>query len=150
MGQNGATQTLPVASEACWRHEAPGGRCSLAPSWSSCSVRSSEAARAWVRLVNSCGVALRHTREGDEKDIRDRARVEYVVHLARSLDERLPRAVRHARALAALGLVNGERARLDDHNRATRMRVPARRAAHVDRDLRHRYVRSKWKRDGPV
>ena len=122
----------------------------LAPSWSSCSVRSSETARAWVRLVSSRRVALRHTREGDQKDIRDSARVEDVIKLARSLDERLPRAVRHARALAADGLVNGKRARLDDYDRATRMRVPARGAARVDRDLRHSYVRSELQRDRPV
>ena len=66
------------------------------------SVGSSETrARAWVGLVSSRGVALRHTREGDEKDIWDRARVEDVVHFARSLDERLSRAVRAGLALAA-------------------------------------------------
>jgi hypothetical protein len=43
--------------------------------------------RAGVRLVDPRGVALRYTREGDEKDIRDRARIDDLVHLAGSLDE---------------------------------------------------------------
>ena len=115
------------------------------------SVRSSETrARARVGLVSSCGVALRHTREGDEKDVGDRARVGDVIHFARSFDERLPRAVRGGLALAADRLVNDKRTLLDDHDRASRMRVPARRAARVDRDLRHGYVRPELKRDGPM
>src|SRR4051794_358971 len=58
-------------------------------------------ARAGVRLVSSGGVALRHAREGDEQDIRGRARVEHVIHFAWSLDERLPRTVGRGLALAA-------------------------------------------------
>src|SRR5690348_228044 len=74
------------------------------------SVRSSETrARARVGLVSSCGVAQRHTWEGDEKDVGDRARVGDVIHFARSLDERLPRAVRGGLALAADRLVNDKR-----------------------------------------
>src|SRR5207244_5843747 len=84
---------------------------------------------AGVRLVSSRGGALRHTREGDEKDVRDRARVEDVIHFARSLDERLPRAVGGGLALVADRCVDGERTLLDDHDRASRMRVPARGAA---------------------
>jgi hypothetical protein len=88
------------------------------------SVKSSKTrARAGVRLVNSRGAALRHTREGDEKDIRDRARVEDVIHFATSLDERLPRAVRAGLALAANRSVNGERASLYDHDRARGLRT---------------------------
>ena len=72
------------------------------PQGRSRSVRSSDTrARAGVRLVSSRGLALRHTREGDEKDVRDRAGVEDVIHFARSLDERLPRAVRGGPALVA-------------------------------------------------
>jgi hypothetical protein len=64
------------------------------------SVRSSDTrARAGVRLVNSRGAPWRHTREGDVKDIWNRAGVEDVIHFARSLDERLPRAVRGGLAL---------------------------------------------------
>ena len=115
------------------------------------SVRSSETwARARVGLVSSWRVALRHTGEGDEKDVGDRARVGDVIHFARSLDERLPRAVRGGLALAVDRLVNGDRTLLDDHDRASRVRVPARGAARADRDLRHGYVRSKLKRDGPT
>ena len=74
------------------------------------SVNSSDArARAGVRLVSSRGVALRHTREGDRKDVWDRAGVEDVIHFARSLDERLPRAVRGGLAVRADRSVNGER-----------------------------------------
>ena len=107
-------------------------------------------ARAWVRLVGSRGVALRHTREGDEKDVWDRARVGDVIYFAGSLDERLSRAVRGDLALAADRLVNGERALFNDHDRASRMRVPARGSARVDRDLRHGYVCSELKRNGPM
>jgi hypothetical protein len=72
------------------------------PQGRSRSVRSSDTgARAGVRLVSSRGLALRHTREGDEKDVWDRAGVEDVIHFARSLDERLPRAVRGDLALGA-------------------------------------------------
>ena len=72
------------------------------PQGRSRSVRSSDTrACAWVRLVSSRGGALRHTREGDEKNVRDRAGVEDVIHFARSLDERLPRAVRGGPALVA-------------------------------------------------
>src|SRR5689334_2494853 len=86
------------------------------------SVRSSKTrARARVGLVSSWRVALRHTGEGDEKDVGDRARVGDVVHFARSLDERLPRAVCGGLALAADRLVNGERALLDDYDRASGM-----------------------------
>jgi hypothetical protein len=115
------------------------------------AVRSSQTRpRARVGLVSSCGAALRHTGEGDEKDVGDRARVGDVIHFARSLDERLPRAVRGGLALAADRLVNGERTLLDDYDRAARMRVPARGAARVDRDLRHGYVGSELQRDGPM
>ena len=93
---------------------------------------------------------MRHTQEGDEKDVWDRARVDNVTHFARSRDERLPRAVRRGLALAADRSVNGERALLDDDDRAPRVRVLASGAARVDRDLRHSYVRSDLKRDGPV
>src|SRR6266702_3938024 len=79
-----------------------------------------------------------------------RARVDDVIHFARSLDERLPRAVCGGLALAADRCVDGERTLLDDHDRASRMRVPARGAGRVDRDLRHGYVRSDLKRDGPM
>src|SRR6266702_6355342 len=121
------------------------------PQGRSRSVRSSETrARARVRLVNSRGVALRHTREGDEKDVWDRARVEDVIHFASSLDERLARAIRGGLALAADRCVDGERTLLDDHDRASRMRVPASGAARLDRDLRHGYVRPELKRDGPM
>jgi len=72
------------------------------PQGRSRSVRSSDTrACAGVRLVSSRGGALRHTREGDEKDVRDRAAVKDVIHFARSLDERLPRAVRGDLALGA-------------------------------------------------
>jgi hypothetical protein len=72
------------------------------PQGRSRSVRSSDTrACAGVRLVSSRGGALRHTREGDEKDVRDRAGVKDVIHFARSLDERLPRAVRGDLALGA-------------------------------------------------
>src|SRR6185312_15680951 len=115
------------------------------------SVRSSETwARARVGLVSSWRVALRHTGEGDEKDVGDRARVGDVIHFARSLDERLPRAVRGGLALAIDRLVHGERALLDDYDRASRMRVPARGAARVDGDLRHGHVGSELQRDGPM
>jgi hypothetical protein len=64
--------------------------------------RSSDArARARVWLVNSRGAPWRHTREGDVKDVWNRAGVEDVIHFARSLDERLPRAVRGGPALVA-------------------------------------------------
>jgi hypothetical protein len=66
------------------------------------SVRSSDTrARARVRLVNSRGAPWRHTREGDVKDVWNRAGVEDVIHFARSLDERLPGAVRGGPALVA-------------------------------------------------
>ena len=66
------------------------------------SVRSSDTrARARVRLVNSRGAPWRHTREGDEKDVWNRAGIEDVIHFARSLDERLPGAVRGGPALVA-------------------------------------------------
>src|SRR6266702_2915568 len=121
------------------------------PQGRSRSVRSSETrARARVRLVNSRGVALRHTREGDEKDVWDRARVDDLVHFAGSLDECLPRAVRGGLALATDRSVNGGRALLDDDDRSSRMGVPAGGAARDDRDLRHGYVRSDLKRDRPV
>ena len=58
-------------------------------------------ARAGVWLVSSGGVALRHTREGDEGDIWDGAQVDDLVHFAWSLDERLPRGVGGGLALAA-------------------------------------------------
>src|SRR5438067_657582 len=104
------------------------------PQGTSRSVRSSETrARTGVRLVSSRGVALRHTREGHEKDIWDRARVDDVIHFTRSLDERLARAVRGGLALAADRLVNGESALLYNHDRAPRMGVPARGAARDDR-----------------
>src|SRR6266480_947400 len=91
------------------------------------SVWSSDArACARVRLVDSRGAALRHTGEGDVKDVGDRARVEDVIHFARSLDERLSRAVCGGLALAVDRMVNGERTLLDDYDRASRMRVPAR------------------------
>src|SRR5438105_14305619 len=115
------------------------------------SIRSSETrARAWVRLVSSRGLALRHMREGDEKDIWGRARVEDLVNLARSLDERVSCAVRSALTLAANRSVDGERARLYDHDRAPRVRVPAGGAARVDRDLRHGYVRPDLQRDRSI
>ena len=66
------------------------------------SVRSSDTrARARVRLVNSRGAPWRHTREGDEKDVWNRAGIEDVIHFTRSLDERLPGAVRGGPALVA-------------------------------------------------
>jgi len=115
------------------------------------SVSSSETrARAGVRLVSSRGVALRHTREGDEKDIWDRAGIEDVIHFARSLDERLPRTVRGGLALAANRSVNGERALLYDNDRAPRMGVLAGGTTGGDRDLRHGYVRSDLERDSPM
>src|SRR5215216_5528720 len=102
------------------------------------SVRSSETrARTGIRLVSSRRATLRHTREGDEQDIGGRPRVDHVVHFARSLDERLPRAVGGGLALAANRSVDGERARLHDDDCAARMRVPAGGAAGVDRDLGH-------------
>src|SRR5437667_516325 len=114
-------------------------------------ARSSETgARAGVRLVNSRGAALRHTRKGDKKDVWDGARVEDLVHFAGSLDECLSRAVRGGLALATDGSVNGERALLDDDDRSSRMGVPAGRAARDDRDLCHGYVRSGLKRGQPV
>src|SRR6266536_4022738 len=114
-------------------------------------VRSSETrARAGVRLVDSRGVALRDTRGGDVKDIRDRAGVDDLIHFPGSLDERLPRAVRGGLALATDRSVNGELTLLDDDDRASRMGVPARGAARDDRDLRHGYVSSDLKRDGPI
>ncbi len=68
----------------------------------SLSVRSSDTrARARVRLVSSRGAAWRHTREGDVKDIWNRAGVKDVIHFARSLDERLPSAVRGDPAMVA-------------------------------------------------
>src|SRR5262245_26853299 len=115
------------------------------------SVGSSDPrARARVRLVNSRGAPWRHTREGDVKDVRDRALIEDVIHFAGSLDERLPRAVRGGLALSADGVVNGERALLDDDDRAPRMGMPAGGAARGDRDLRHGYVRSELQRNGPM
>ena len=107
-------------------------------------------ARAGVRVVDSRGLAQRHTREGDVKDIRDRAVVDDLVHFAGSLDERLPRAVRPDLALATNRSIDGELALLDDDDRAPRMRVPPGGAARDDRDLRHGYVRSGLKRDRPV
>ena len=75
------------------------------------SVRSSEPrAGTGIRLVSSRGGALRRTWEGDEQDVWDRARVDDVIHFARSLDERLPRAVGGVLALAAKRSVDGERA----------------------------------------
>ncbi len=95
-------------------------------------------------------LALRHTRQGDEQDVWDRARVDDVIHFARSFDERLPRAVRAGLALAAKRSVNGERAGLYDHDRAARMRMSAGGAAGLDRDLRHGHVRSDLERDRPI
>src|SRR5215210_230156 len=115
-----------------------------------CCAPSLEGAVAGIRLVNSRGVALRHTREGDEKDIWDGPRVDDLVHFARSLDERLPRAVGGGLAPAANRFVDGERARLYDDDRAPRMAMPAGGAAWVDGDLRHGYVRSDLERDGPM
>lgn len=106
--------------------------------------------RAGVGLVDSRGVALRYMREGDEKDIGDYARVDDLVHLPWSLDERLLRAVRGDLALAANRSVNRERSLLYDHNRASRMGVPAGRAARINRDLHHGDVCSDLKRDRPI
>src|SRR5512133_2836888 len=115
------------------------------------SVRSSETwTRARVRFVGSRGRALRHAREGDEQDVWIRACVDDLVHFARSLDERLPGGVRGALTLAPDRLVHRERAVLDDHDRASRMRVPTRGAARVDGDLRDSHVRSGLERDRPV
>jgi hypothetical protein len=58
--------------------------------------------------------------------------------LARSAKSGTPSKRTHAE--------NGERALFDDHDRASRMRMPARGAARVDCDLRHSYVRSELKR----
>src|SRR5262249_61099425 len=114
-------------------------------------IRSSEArARARVRLVSSRGGALRHTREGDEQDIRGRALVDDLVNFARSLDERLSCGVLVALTLAANRTVDGERSRLHDDDRAPRMRMPAGGAAGVDGDLRHRHVRSDLQWDRPI
>jgi hypothetical protein len=107
-------------------------------------------ARARVRHVNSRGLALGHTREGDEKDVWGRARVDDLIHLARSLNEGLPRTVRGGLALPADRSVNRERARLNDDDRAPGMGVPAGGAARIDRDLRHGYVRSDLKWDRPI
>ena len=65
-------------------------------------------------------------------------------------DEGVPGAVSGARALATDRSVKRGRTLLDDDDRAPRVRVPASGAARVDRDLRHSYVRSDLKRDGPV
>ena len=115
------------------------------------SVRSSNTrARSRVRLVRSRGASWRHTREGDVKDVRNRAGVDNLIHFARSLDERLTRGVRGGLALAADRSVSGERALLDDDDRAPWMGMPTRGAPGVDRDLRHGYVRSEPQRDAPV
>ena len=89
-------------------------------------------------------------REGHEKDIRDRARIDDLVHLPWSLDERLLRAVRGDFALAADRSVNRERALAYDHDCASRMGVPAGRAARINRDLHHGDVCSYLKRNGPI
>src|SRR4051795_6964335 len=49
---------------------------------------------AGIRFVRSWGLTLRDARERHQEDVRDGARVEHVVHFARSLDECLPSAVR--------------------------------------------------------
>jgi hypothetical protein len=68
-------------------------------------------ARARVRLVNSRRAPWRHTREGDVKDVGDRAHVKDVIHFAGSLDECLPRAVTAAvlrdRAVVGAGQKDG-------------------------------------------
>src|SRR3954471_745732 len=93
----------------------------------SLSVRSLDTrACCGVRLVRSRGAAWRHTREGDVQDVRYRAGVEDLIHFARSLDERLARAVPGALAPAAGRSVHGECARLDDDDRAPWMGVPPR------------------------
>jgi len=94
--------TLAISLWHWWWHWCVLSRLMPPPQGRSRSVRSSDTrACAGVRLVSSRGGALRHTREGDEKDVRDRAGVEDVIHFARSLDERLPRAVRGDLALGA-------------------------------------------------
>src|SRR5690242_20572635 len=105
-------------------------------------------ARSRVRLVRSRGAAWRHAREGDVKDVRNRAGVEDLIHFAGSLDEGLARDVRGALALVADRPVSGERPRLDDDDRASWVGVPTRGATGVDRDLRHGYVGSEPQRDG--
>src|SRR5947209_5702374 len=91
------------------------------------SVRSSNTpAGSRVRLVRSRGAAWRHSREGDVKDVRNRAGVEDLIHFARSLDERLAGGVRGGLALAADRSVSGERARLDDDDRAPWVGMPTR------------------------
>jgi len=68
---------------------------------------------------------MRHTRECDDEYIRDCAGVDYVIHFARSLDERLPCGVAGGLALAADRSVNGEFALLHHHYRTPWMGVPA-------------------------
>ena len=68
-------------------------------------VRAPGTYRIW--LVNSRGGALRHTWEGDEKDVWDRARADDIDYFARSLDEALkPLVGQHQRHLLA-GLAAG-------------------------------------------
>src|SRR6185436_8498292 len=107
-------------------------------------------AGAGVWLVSSRGAAGRHTREGHVEDVWSGACVEYVVHFARPLDERIACAVRGAPALAANRSVNGGRALLFDYDLAPGVGVPAGRAARVDRDLRHDDVCSDLNRECPV
>src|SRR5689334_1996561 len=97
-------------------------------------VSSSEAgARAGIRLINSRGAARRQTREGDKKNIWDRAVIGDLIHFARAFDERIPGAARFDHALAANRFVNGERSLLDDDDRAAWMGVPAGGATGVNR-----------------
>jgi hypothetical protein len=63
--------------------------------------------------------------KGDVEDVGDRAVVEDVIHFARSLDERLPVAVRGDLAVAAVRGVDGERPLLDNDGCASGMRMPA-------------------------
>lgn len=90
-----------------------------APCGASRSVGSSETwTRARVGLVGPRQRTRRHAREGDDQDIRDRARVDDLIHLAGSLDERLPRGIAPGLAPVVDRSVQRERALVDDDDRS--------------------------------
>ena len=107
-------------------------------------------AGAGVRLVGPRGDPLRYTWERDEQDVGRRPGVDDLIHFSGSFDERLSRAVRRCLALVADRSMYGERALLDDDDRAPWVRMPARGTARANRDLRHRDVRPGLERDRSV
>src|SRR6187431_2782227 len=107
-------------------------------------------AGAGVRFVSPRGSARGHIWERDPEDISGCAVVDDLIDLAGPFDERLPSAVGFDLAMLADRFVNGERALLDDDDRAARVGVPAGGAAGLNCDRRHGDICSDVQWDGSV